>query len=116
MTWHESFRATSLADQLLPAAREVEETLSEAERHVTGKDSELSGQIKLSLPAVPVTHIAEAVAEFAIQYPRIELNPRVLNGKLCHRLGNVRHGHSRQREFDLPAQFGVFASNVTFCF
>ena len=70
----DGFRATSLADQLLPAARDVEETLSEAERHVTGKDSELSGRIKLSLPAVPLTHISEAVAEFAIQYPHIELD------------------------------------------
>ncbi len=70
----DGFKATSLADQLLPAAREVEEMLSEAERRVTGKDSELSGRIKLSLPAVPVTHITEAVAEFATQYPRIELD------------------------------------------
>ncbi|MCH1609918.1 MAG: LysR family transcriptional regulator [Luminiphilus sp.] len=70
----DGFTATSLADQLLPAAREVEEMLSEAERRVTGKDSELSGRIKLSLPAVPVTYISEAVAEFAIQYPRIELD------------------------------------------
>ena len=70
----DGFRATSLADQLLPAAREVEEMLSEAERQVTGKDSELSGRIKLSLPAVPMPHISEAVAEFAIQYPRIELD------------------------------------------
>ena len=63
----DGFRATSLADQLLPAVREVEETLSEAERHVTGRDSELVGRIKLSLPAVPLTHIAEAVSEFARQ-------------------------------------------------
>ncbi|NDH40687.1 MAG: LysR family transcriptional regulator, partial [Gammaproteobacteria bacterium] len=65
---------TALGDQLLPTAREVEEVLTEAERHVSGRDSELSGRIKLSLPAVPVTHIAEAVAAFAIQYPRIELD------------------------------------------
>jgi len=70
----DGFRVTSLADQLLPAVREVEEMLAEAERQVSGKDSELSGLIKLSLPAVPVTHISEAVAEFAIQYPRIELD------------------------------------------
>jgi DNA-binding transcriptional LysR family regulator len=65
---------TALGDQLLPTAREVEEVLTEAERQVSGRDSELSGRIKLSLPAVPVTHIAEAVAAFAIQYPRIELD------------------------------------------
>ena len=70
----DGFTATALADQLLPVAREVEETLTEAERQVSGRDSELSGRIKLSLPAVPVTHVAEAVAEFAIDYPRIELD------------------------------------------
>lgn len=70
----DGFTATAMADQLLPVAREVEETLTEAERQVSGKDSELSGRIKLSLPAVPVTHVAEAVAEFAIEYPRIELD------------------------------------------
>ncbi len=70
----DGFRATPLADQLLPAASEVEERLTEAERQVSGRDSELGGRIKLSLPAVPVTHIAEAVAEFAIKYPRIELD------------------------------------------
>jgi DNA-binding transcriptional LysR family regulator len=70
----DGFRATPFAEQLLPVAREVEEMLTEAERQVSGKDSELRGRIKLSLPAVPVTHIAEAVAEFAIKYPRIELD------------------------------------------
>ncbi|MBL6898068.1 MAG: LysR family transcriptional regulator [Luminiphilus sp.] len=70
----DGFRVTPLADQLLPTASEVEEILTEAQRRVTGKDAELTGRIKLSLPAVPVTHIAEAVSEFAIEYPRIELD------------------------------------------
>ena len=70
----DGFTATPLADQLLPVAREVEETLIEAERQVSGKDSELSGRIKLSLPAAPLTHVAEAVAGFAIKYPSIELD------------------------------------------
>ena len=70
----DGFKATPLGDQLIPIAREVEETLVEAERQVSGKDSDLSGRIKLSLPAVPVTHVSEAVAEFAFKYPRIELD------------------------------------------
>ena len=41
---------------------------------MSGKDTDLTGRIKLSLPAVPVTHVAEAVSEFAIEYPRIELD------------------------------------------
>jgi len=70
----DGFRATSFAEQLLPVAREVEEMLTEAERQVSGKDSELNGRIRLSLPAVPVTHVAESIAEFAVTYPRIELD------------------------------------------
>ena len=70
----DGYKPTALADQLLPTAKTVEQTLVEAERQVSGKDSELSGRVKLSLPAVPVTHISESVAEFALKYPRIELD------------------------------------------
>ena len=70
----DGYTPTALADQLLPTAKIVEHTLGEAERQVSGKDSELSGRVKLSLPAVPVTHISENVAEFAQKYPRIELD------------------------------------------
>ena len=70
----DGYVSTALGDQLLPTAKEVEHTLIEAERHVSGRDSELSGRVKLSLPAVPVTHISESVAEFALDYPRIELD------------------------------------------
>ena len=70
----DGYTPTALADQLLPTAKTVEQTLVEAERQVSGKDSELSGRVKLSLPAVPVTHISESVAEFAQNYPRIELD------------------------------------------
>jgi DNA-binding transcriptional LysR family regulator len=70
----DGFRQTALADQLLPAVSQVEEILSEAARQVTGKDSELSGMIKLSLAAVPVTHLSEAVATFGKRYPKIELD------------------------------------------
>ena len=70
----DGYTPTALADQLLPTAKIVEQTLGEAERQVSGKDSELSGRVKLSLPAVPVTHISESVAEFAQKYPRIELD------------------------------------------
>ena len=70
----DGYTPTALADQLLPTAKIVEKTLGEAERQVSGKDSELSGRVKLSLPAVPVTHISENVAEFAQKYPRIELD------------------------------------------
>ena len=70
----DGYKPTALADQLLPTAITVEQTLVEAERQVSGKDSELSGRVKLSLPRVPVTHISESVAEFALKYPRIELD------------------------------------------
>lgn len=70
----DGFRETVLAEQLLPAARQVEKILTEAERQVSGKDAELSGRIRLSLPAVPVTYLSESVAEFGLRYPKIELD------------------------------------------
>ena len=70
----DGFRETALAEQLLPTATLVEEILAEAERQVSGRDSELSGRIKLSLPAAPVTYLAESVAEFGLRYPKIELD------------------------------------------
>ena len=39
----DGFRQTALADQLLPVASQVEEMLLEAQRQVTGRDSELRG-------------------------------------------------------------------------
>ena len=70
----DGFRQTALADQLLPVASQVEEMLLEAQRQVTGRDSELKGLIKLSLPAVPVTHLSESVAAFGVRFPKIELD------------------------------------------
>jgi DNA-binding transcriptional LysR family regulator len=70
----DGFRQTALADQLLPVASQVEEMLLEAQRQVTGRDSELKGLIKLSLPAVPVTHLSESVAAFGVRFPMIELD------------------------------------------
>ena len=70
----DGFRETALAEQLLPTSTLVEEILAEAERQVSGRDSELSGRIKLSLPAAPVTYLAESVAEFGLRYPKIELD------------------------------------------
>ena len=88
----DGFRATSLADQLLPAAREVEEMLAEAERQVSGKDSELSGRIKLSLPAVPVTYISEAVAEFERQMISAALEQNHYNvNRSAEQLKMTRH-------------------------
>ena len=50
----DGFKTTALADQLLLVARDIEDSITEAERRLMGMDSELQGTIKLSLPSVPV--------------------------------------------------------------
>ena len=70
----DGFKPTALANQMLPIAREVEESLTVTERRVMGMDAELHGTIKLSLPLVPVDRLVTALAEFARRYPRIELD------------------------------------------
>lgn len=70
----DGFKATALADALLPVAREVEETLNDTERRLMGMDAELSGVIKVSLPLIPAHSIYAALNEFALEYPGIELD------------------------------------------
>lgn len=70
----DGFKATALAAQLLSVAQGVEETLNDAERRLMGRDSELSGMIKVSLPLVPAADIYRALSEFAQQFPGIELD------------------------------------------
>lgn len=70
----DGFRATALADHMLPVARDVEESLNETQRQVQGMDAELHGTIKVSLPLVPVEPLVAALARFATRYPRIELD------------------------------------------
>ena len=46
----DGFKPTALAAELLPIAQAVEETLNDTERRLVGRDAQLSGGIKVSLP------------------------------------------------------------------
>lgn len=70
----DGFKTTALADQLLLVARDIEDSITEAERRLMGMDSELQGTIKLSLPSVPVEKLVAALANFALKYPKIALD------------------------------------------
>ena len=70
----DGFQATSVGEQLVKTAIEVEDKIAEGERHITGRDTDLEGIIKVALPDGPVQFIAESFAEFVNQYPRIQLD------------------------------------------
>lgn len=65
----DGFQITAIGEQLLKTANEVEDKIAEGERLLTGRDTELEGIIKVSLPEGPVQFIAASFAEFAHQYP-----------------------------------------------
>ena len=70
----DGFQTTSVGEQLVKTAIEVEDKIAEGERHVTGRDTDLEGIIKVALPEGPVQYIAQSFAEFVNQYPRIQLD------------------------------------------
>lgn len=70
----EGYRITQVAEDLLPVAENVEEMLLAAEREVSGKDRELKGLIRLTLPtATGLSVLMRRLARFADDYPGIEL-------------------------------------------
>lgn len=70
----DGYKLTGAGEQLLPSAEHVEELLLEAERKITGGDQELEGSIRLTLPPVSrMNFLVKRLADFARQYPLIEL-------------------------------------------
>ena len=70
----DGYKLTGAGEQVLPTAEHVEELVLAAERRITGEDQELEGSIRLTLPPVSrMEFLMERLAEFARQYPGIEL-------------------------------------------
>lgn len=70
----DGYRMTGIGEQMLPTAEHVEELVMGVERKITGGDQELQGSIRLTLPpAGSLSFLVKAVAQFAEQYPGIEL-------------------------------------------
>ena len=70
----DGYRMTASAEQMLPTAEHVEELLFTAERRISGEDQHLEGAIRLTLPEVGgMGFLVRRLAEFARQYPAIEL-------------------------------------------
>jgi DNA-binding transcriptional LysR family regulator len=70
----DGYRLTGAGEQVLPTAEHVEELILAAERKITGGDQELEGSIRVTLPPVSrMGFLVRPLAEFAEQYPAIEL-------------------------------------------
>ena len=69
----DGYRMTAAAEQLLSTAEHVEELIMGAERKITGGDQELEGAIRLTMPPVGLAFLMDRLADFAHQYPGIEL-------------------------------------------
>lgn len=70
----DGFKITALGEQLLRTALEIEEAIYDSTLKLTGKDDELEGRIRVSLPDGPFPLIVGAFARFAQKHPLIQLD------------------------------------------
>ena len=73
--------ATALCEELLPIAKTVEDTISDGQLRLTGRDALLAGKLKVSIADFkPVNQLLfRSLNEFSKAYPRIQLDVRSSN-------------------------------------
>jgi DNA-binding transcriptional LysR family regulator len=76
--------ATALCEELLPIAKTVEDTVSDGQLRLTGRDALLAGKLKVSIADFkPVNQLLfRSLNEFSKSYPRIQLDVRTSNVKV----------------------------------
>jgi len=76
--------ATALCEELLPIAKTVEDTVSDGQLRLTGRDALLVGKLKVSIADFkPVNQLLfRSLNEFSKAYPRIQLDVRSSNDKV----------------------------------
>ena len=68
------YRLTGAGETMLISARRAEEALLTAERQLQGRDTQLSGEVRITVPDIIATHlIMEDLVAFTEQYPEIDL-------------------------------------------
>lgn len=71
----DGFVPTQAGDDLLQSAERVEDELFKAERNIAGRDADLGGEVKVSLPfAIMRGFLVAELARFAALYPGIDLD------------------------------------------
>ncbi len=69
------YRSTAAGETLLAQARRAEDALITAERHLQGRDTELSGEIRVTAPdVIAISLLMDDLAAFSREYPEIDLN------------------------------------------
>ena len=71
----DGFAPTQAGEELLDPAERVEDELFKAQRHIAGRDADLSGDVKVSLPyAIMKGFLADDLSEFSRLYPGVDLD------------------------------------------
>ena len=73
--------ATALCEELLPIAKTVEDTISDGQLRLTGRDALLAGKLKVSIADFqPMNRLLfEKLQDFSKTYPRIQLDVKSSN-------------------------------------
>jgi DNA-binding transcriptional LysR family regulator len=82
---------TEAGHEMLDVAERIESEFALLARQVLGRDTRLSGRIRVSIPDFMVAPLAPIVSDFGQRYPGITLEMRVDNGyvNLTHREADV---------------------------
>ncbi|MFV2061761.1 MAG: LysR family transcriptional regulator, partial [Gammaproteobacteria bacterium] len=67
------YTLTSAGEDMLDSAKRIEEEVNTLDRKVLGRDAELSGQIRVTMPAPIVSLITPDLVAFTETYPGIDL-------------------------------------------
>ncbi len=67
------YSLTSAGEEMLDSAKRIEEEVNTLDRKVLGRDAELSGQIRVTMPAPIVNLITPDLVQFTTTYPGIDL-------------------------------------------
>lgn len=100
----DGYRLTDLGDELMKHATDVEEKVLSLEREVLGRDSELSGHIRVTTTdTLGVNYLAKHIASFKSQYPQVSVELLIghANFDLGRREADVAIRASRQPKGDI---------------
>jgi len=109
---------TTIGEELVPFAQNIENEIAAASRIVTGRDHRHEGVVYFSLPpSLTLSPISQYLADFAREYPKIEVVLHLSNAfaKLHNREADVSLRYAREVTDDVVGRRLVRCNKATYC-
>lgn len=109
---------TTIGEELLPFAQNIEAEIAAASRLVTGRDHRHEGVVYFSLPpSLVLSPISQYLADFAREYPQIEVVLHLSNAfaKLHKREADISLRYAQEVTDDLVGRRLVRCNKAVYC-